>query len=105
MAIDVEDDWEAFERQTPVEVDESIVELANNSTVAILEEPDDFFLEDVVVDGVYQPPLDTTSKKMKEVWGDMAAEANVEFEENSVTIEGDFVEVHDRSNVLIGHDK
>lgn len=65
---------------------------------------DDFFKEDYVgPDGIYVPPLDKHSPKMKEVW---AADDPDERTDQAVTLDGVFERVNPepREGLLIEHD-
>lgn len=104
-----EDDFDKFEEEInnqELSIERKRIlegEIADRELQQVIDD-DDFFDEDVVKDGVYIPPLDTDSPKMRQVWGDKAAETNAEFEPNSVCIDGDFTVVDDQP-LLIEHDK
>lgn len=63
---------------------------------------DDFFDEDYVgEDGIYVPPLDKHSPKMKEIW---APDDPNERTDQAVTLDGDYQVVSEPQGLLIEHD-
>lgn len=104
-----EDDFEAFEQEIKDQENaltkSAILEgqVVDRELQAVIDN-DDFFDEDLVKDGVYIPPLDTDSPKMRQVWGEQAAAAGAEFEPNTVCLDGEYTVVVE-SPVMIEHDK
>lgn len=100
------DDFEEFERELTEQEkqlarDEAIQgELLDRQLQVIPD--DDFFDADYVgEDGIYVPPLDEFSPKMKEIW---APDDPNERTDQAVTLDGVFERVDEPNTLLIEHD-
>lgn len=103
MKDDLDEDFEDFASNKPVfPATMNVLEgdvMDHAAEIAILHDP--FFDADYVgKDGIYVPPLDEFSPKMKEIW---APDDPNERTDQAVTLEGDCVRV-ERTPLLIEHE-